>query len=99
MNGLSFLKENIRHYLSDLLNFEVIEIRLLEHATGNLVPAAERGHRPNRFGSPAIRPPQRQRCHGLCGRQWDELRLPGTLKTIRCSSQGSAIQAVRSRQR
>ena len=32
------LKENIRHYLSDLLNFEVIEIRLLEHATGNLVP-------------------------------------------------------------
>lgn len=32
------LKENIRHYLRDLLNFEVIEIRLLEHNTGNLVP-------------------------------------------------------------
>jgi len=35
---IELLKENIRHYLSDLLNFEVIEIRLLEHATGNLVP-------------------------------------------------------------
>src|SRR6056297_3448392 len=35
---IDLLKENIRHYLNDLLNFEVIEIRLLEHATGNLVP-------------------------------------------------------------
>lgn len=35
---IDLLKENIRHYLSDLLNFEAIEIRLLEHATGNLVP-------------------------------------------------------------
>lgn len=35
---IELLKENIRHYLSDLMNFEVIEIRLLEQATGNLVP-------------------------------------------------------------
>ncbi len=35
---IELLKENIRHYLSDLLNFEVIEIRLLEHSTGNLIP-------------------------------------------------------------
>lgn len=35
---IELLKENISHYLSDLLNFEVIEIRLLEHVTGNLVP-------------------------------------------------------------
>ncbi|MCH1495160.1 MAG: GAF domain-containing protein [Rubripirellula sp.] len=35
---IELLKENIRHYLSDLLNFQVIEIRLLEHSTGNLVP-------------------------------------------------------------
>ncbi|MGB7346430.1 MAG: GAF domain-containing protein [Pirellulaceae bacterium] len=35
---IDLLKENIRHYLSDLLNFEFIEIRLLEHTTGNLVP-------------------------------------------------------------
>lgn len=35
---IDLLKENIRHYLSDLMSFEVIEIRLLEHATGNLMP-------------------------------------------------------------
>tara|TARA_R110002049_G_scaffold4601_5_gene32568 strand:- start:789569 stop:791371 length:1803 start_codon:yes stop_codon:yes gene_type:complete len=35
---IELLKENIRHYLMDLLNFEVIEIRLLEHSTGNLMP-------------------------------------------------------------
>ena len=35
---IDLLKENIRHYLSDLLNFDAIEIRLLEHSTGNLMP-------------------------------------------------------------
>ncbi|TWU24415.1 Transcriptional regulatory protein TcrA [Novipirellula galeiformis] len=35
---IDLLKENIRHYLSDLLNFNIIEIRLLEQATGNLMP-------------------------------------------------------------
>lgn len=35
---IELLKDNIRVYLSDLLSFEVIEIRLLEHSTGNLVP-------------------------------------------------------------
>ena len=35
---IELLKENIRQYLRDLLNFEVIEIRLLEQSTGNLVP-------------------------------------------------------------
>ncbi|MEO1526170.1 MAG: response regulator [Planctomycetota bacterium] len=35
---IELLKDNIRHYLNDLLNFEVIEIRLLEQASGHLVP-------------------------------------------------------------
>ncbi|MCO8125002.1 response regulator [Stieleria sp. TO1_6] len=35
---IDLLKDNIRHYLTDLLNFDVIEIRLLEQASGNLVP-------------------------------------------------------------
>lgn len=35
---IELLKENIRVYLSDLLNFELIEIRLLEQSTGHLVP-------------------------------------------------------------
>ncbi|MCD0463391.1 response regulator [Roseiconus lacunae] len=35
---IELLKDNIRHYLQDLLNFDVIEIRLLEQATGYLLP-------------------------------------------------------------
>ncbi len=35
---IELLKDNIRHYTQDLLNVEVIEIRLLEHSTGNLIP-------------------------------------------------------------
>ena len=35
---IELLKDNIRHYLRDLLNFEVIEIRLLEQSTRRLVP-------------------------------------------------------------
>ncbi len=35
---IELLKDNIRHYTADLLDVEVIEIRLLEQATGNLLP-------------------------------------------------------------
>tara|TARA_R110002072_G_scaffold280077_1_gene442350 strand:- start:3233 stop:5077 length:1845 start_codon:yes stop_codon:yes gene_type:complete len=35
---IDLLKDNIQHYLSDLLNFEVIEIRVLEQTTGDLIP-------------------------------------------------------------
>ena len=35
---IELLKDNIRHYTQDLLNVEVIEIRLLEQSTGNLIP-------------------------------------------------------------
>ncbi len=35
---IELLKENIRHYTQDLLNVEVIEIRLLEQSTGDLIP-------------------------------------------------------------
>ncbi|MFZ4081580.1 MAG: response regulator [Pirellula sp.] len=35
---IDLLKENIRHYTQNLLNIEVIEIRLLEQSTGNLIP-------------------------------------------------------------
>lgn len=35
---IELLKDNIRHYTRDLLNMDVIEIRLLEHSTGNLIP-------------------------------------------------------------
>lgn len=35
---IDLLKDNIRHYTQDLMNVEVIEIRLLEQSTGNLIP-------------------------------------------------------------
>ncbi|MFN9913642.1 MAG: hypothetical protein ACK53L_13705, partial [Pirellulaceae bacterium] len=35
---IDLLKDNIRHYPQDLLNVNVIEIRLLEQSTGNLIP-------------------------------------------------------------
>lgn len=35
---IDLLKDNIRYYTADLLNVEVIEIRLLEQSTGNLIP-------------------------------------------------------------
>ncbi|MDZ4848390.1 MAG: response regulator [Pirellulaceae bacterium] len=35
---IELLKDNIRHYTQDLLNVDVVEIRLLEQATGNLIP-------------------------------------------------------------
>ncbi len=35
---IDLLKDNIRHYTQDLLNVEVIEIRLLEQSTNNLLP-------------------------------------------------------------
>jgi CheY-like chemotaxis protein len=35
---IDLLKDNIRHYTADLLNVEVIEIRLLEQSSGNLMP-------------------------------------------------------------
>lgn len=35
---IDLLKDNIQHYLRDLLSFEVIEIRVLEQSTGDLLP-------------------------------------------------------------
>jgi CheY-like chemotaxis protein len=35
---IDLLKDNIRYYTADLLDVEVIEIRLLEQSSGNLVP-------------------------------------------------------------
>lgn len=35
---IELLKDNIRHYTADLLNVEIVEVRLLEQSTGNLMP-------------------------------------------------------------
>jgi len=40
---IDLLKSNIIHCTQDLLNFNVVEIRLLEHATGELTPLLSEG--------------------------------------------------------
>jgi CheY-like chemotaxis protein len=40
---IELLKQNILHYTQDLLNFDVVEIRLLEHATGKLTSLLAEG--------------------------------------------------------
>ena len=35
---IEYLKSNILHYTKDLLQFDVVEIRLLDHKTGVLEP-------------------------------------------------------------
>jgi CheY-like chemotaxis protein len=43
---IELLKSNIIHYTKDLLNFEVVEIRLLDPRTGRLAPLLEVGMQP-----------------------------------------------------
>ncbi|MCH5377839.1 MAG: response regulator [Planctomycetes bacterium] len=40
---IELLKSNILHYTQDVLNFDVVEIRLLEQSTGKLVPLLAEG--------------------------------------------------------
>jgi CheY-like chemotaxis protein/GAF domain-containing protein len=40
---IELLKENILHYTKDLLNFDVVEVRLLGQETGELVPLLSEG--------------------------------------------------------
>ena len=43
---IELLKSNILHYTKDLLNYEVVEIRLLDQKTGRLAPLLETGMEP-----------------------------------------------------
>ena len=43
---IELLKSNILHYTRDLLDYNVVEIRLLEHATGRLTPLLAEGIMP-----------------------------------------------------
>ncbi|MDA0657629.1 MAG: response regulator [Planctomycetota bacterium] len=49
---IELLKSNILHYTKDLLNFDVVEIRLLEQGTGRLVPLLSLGIEPEAADRP-----------------------------------------------
>ncbi|HEX4148079.1 MAG TPA: response regulator [Pirellulales bacterium] len=55
---IELLKSNILHYTQDLLNFNVVEIRLLVSATGKLEPLLAVGISPEAAGRPLFALPQ-----------------------------------------
>jgi CheY-like chemotaxis protein len=84
---VELLKQNIRRLTRDLLRYEVIEIRLLDHATGRLEPLIEDGMTPEAAERPLFARPEGQGVTGhvaatgesyLCpDTQHDPLYLPG----------------------
>ena len=74
---IELLKSNILHFTKDLLNFEVVEVRLLDQKTNRLEPLLVGGH-DARGGQPrALRPAAEQRRDRLRGRHRQELPLRG----------------------
>ncbi len=55
---IELLKSNILHYTKDLLNFDVIEIRLLDERTGQLMPLLSVGIEPDAANRPLFARPQ-----------------------------------------
>ncbi len=51
---IELLKSNILHYTQDLLNFNVVEIRLLDSETGKLEPLLAEGIIPEAASRPCL---------------------------------------------
>ena len=74
---IELLKANIAHFTKDLLNFEVVEVRLLDRKTNRLEPLLGAGH-DDRGGQPRpLRPAAEQRRDRLRGGHRQELPLRG----------------------
>ena len=96
---VELLKQNIRRLTRDLLHYEVIEVRLLDHATGRLEPLLEDGMTPEAAGRLLFARPEGQGVTGhvaatgesyLCPDTHDDpLYLPGAAGA-RSSAKGSA---------
>jgi len=54
---IELLKSNILHYTKDLLNFDVVEIRLLDEKTGELMPLLAVGMEPEAAARPLFAQP------------------------------------------
>ena len=70
---IELLKSNILHFTQDLLNFDVVEIRLLDAKTGQLEPLLGGGHGSGGHGSSPVRSTAKQRRHRLRGGHGQEL--------------------------
>ncbi len=62
---IELLKSNILHYTKDLLNFDLIEIRLLDPKSGCLQPLLSAGIDPNAAGQDIFARPQRNGVTGF----------------------------------
>ncbi len=62
---IELLKSNILHFTQDLLNFDVVEIRLLDENTGILTPLLSVGIDPEAAGRPLCAHPQRNGVTGF----------------------------------
>ena len=74
---IELLKLNILHYTKDLLNFDVVEIRLLVQNTGSLEPLLSVGMEPEASERPLSAQPQDNGVTGFCSRYRQELSLRG----------------------
>ena len=64
---VELLKSRIIHYTKDLLEFETVEIRLLDRATQKLEPLLTAGMVPEGRVAEALCPPAREWRHGIRG--------------------------------
>lgn len=55
---IELLKANILHYTQDLLNFDVVEIRMIDEKTGQLIPLLSVGIQPEAADRPLYAKPQ-----------------------------------------
>ena len=55
---IELLKSNIMHYTKDLLNFDVVEIRLIDQASNKLMPLLSVGIEPDAASRPLFAEPQ-----------------------------------------
>ena len=74
---IELLKSNILHYTKDLLNFDVVEIRLLDQKTGRLEPLLVGGHGAGSGRARALCPAAGQRRDGFRGGHGQELPVRG----------------------
>ncbi len=74
---IELLKSNILHCTQDVLNFDVVEIRMLDQETGRLAAVAGGGHEARGRAAGAVRRAAGQRRHRLCGRDRQELPVRG----------------------
>ena len=91
---IELLKANILHYTKDLLNFDVVEIRLLGH-DGHLEPLLSVGIQEEAAGRQLYAEPQGQGVTGFVAASGQKLTCARTQITIRSISKDAKARRAR----